>query len=356
MIEKEKGIVYIRAAAQISIQEPLSDEWFGNPLRYDRVYVRAQEPDYKLFLAPGKLRRMGKVLRRAVVSAQAALRQAGIAMPGAIVSATGLGCIENTEIFLKALLSDGREFLHPACFMQSTHNTIGSLIAIELNCHGYNTTYAHKGASFESALLDAYLQCRSGSIPSALVGGYDEMTPDYHLMLSRIGYWRADGEGVLLRRGEEAFAGETSVSFVLTSEKNDRALCRLAAVEMLYRPSMDGLQDALERMLQQNGYTLDDVDAVLTGVSGNRENDGVYREIIRSLFPGKPTAIYKHVFGESYTASGLGIYAAAVCLHRGSIPQHLLLHPSGGAKNVRRILCYHQYENKNHSFVLLTSC
>ncbi|MDR2848809.1 MAG: hypothetical protein LBV39_06850, partial [Bacteroidales bacterium] len=65
--------VYIQSAEQISVQQPLSDAWFACPQEHDRVYVRAQEPDYKQLLHPNKLRRMGKILRRAVVSAQRAV-------------------------------------------------------------------------------------------------------------------------------------------------------------------------------------------------------------------------------------------------------------------------------------------
>lgn len=346
---------YIQAAEQVSIQEPLSDSWFTDPHEYDKVYVRAIEPDFKKYIPPAKARRMGRILKRAVICAQTAVDKAGTGMPDAIISATGLGCIENTEIFLKAMATQGEEFLQPTHFMQSTHNTISSVIAIEMKCHGYNNTYSQKGISFDSALLDAYLQFRRGKINTALVGGYDEMTPSYHLLLSRIGYWRADGDQIVLKRGEEAFSGETSVSFLLSGEKNDRSLCRLAGMEMLYRPGKDQLADALERLLQQAGCSLDDMDAVMTGISGNRENDAVYYEVAQALFPGKTLAVYKNIFGESYTASGLGMYAASVCLQKKEIPAHLLPGKRENMKNVERILLYNQYENKNHSFILLTN-
>ncbi|MDR1667648.1 MAG: hypothetical protein LBS03_08180 [Bacteroidales bacterium] len=350
--------IYIQSAGQISIQSPLSETWFDRPSEYDKVYVRAQEPDYKQYIDSGKLRRMGKILRRAVVCAQTAVQRSGIAMPDAIISGTGLGCIENTEIFLNAMINEGEELLQPTYFMQSTHNTISSRIAIELQCHGYNTTYAHKGISFDSALFDAFLQFCAGKIHSALVGGYDEMTPRYQLMLGRLAYWRKDGEEVTLRRGKEAFAGETSVSFMLTDRnlpESDR-LCRLAGVELLYRPSDAQLQTALDELLQKEGCSLSEVDAVMTGMNGNPSVDDAYRKMYNRLFSPCVPASYKHIFGESYTASGLGMYAAAVCLQRGEIPAFLLLQHPGGLKNVRRILLYHQYENKNHSLILLTSC
>ena len=68
--------------------------------------------------------------------------------------------------------------MKPTHFMQSTHNTISSLLAIRFKCHGYNATYSHRGASLESALMDAYMQIALGDIDNALVGWFDEKTQD----------------------------------------------------------------------------------------------------------------------------------------------------------------------------------
>ena len=348
--------IYIQSAEQISIQQPLSDAWFDTPLLYDTVHVRAIEPNYRDCLDPNKSRRMGKILKRAIVTARAAAKNSGIAMPDAIISGTGLGCIENTEIFLDAMVRNGEELLQPTYFMQSTHNTISSLVAIDFKCYGYNSTYVHKGVSFENALLDACLQFYEGRIKTALVGGYDEMTPNYHLMLSRIGYWRANGDGVQLQRGEEAFAGETSVSFMLSVEKTEKTICKLGGITLLYKPDEKSLQLAINGLLSQNGLNINDVDAIFTGISGNRNNDGVYYRNAPVLFAGKPLAGYRHVFGESYTASGLGMYVAATCLRKQRIPKHLLLTESNEITNVGTLLLYNHSEEKNHSFILLSKC
>ena len=348
--------VYIQSAEQISVQQPMSDSWFDEPIIHDSVYVRAIEPDYREYIEPNKARRMGKILKRAIVTARVAAKKSGIAIPDAIISGTGLGCIENTEIFLDAMVRNGEELLQPTYFMQSTHNTIGSLLSIDMKCHGYNSTYTHKGVSFENALLDAYLQLAAGRIKTALVGGYDEMTPKYQLILSRIGYWRAHEENVTLKKGEEDFAGETSVSFLLSSEKNEKTICQIGGINLLYQPSENDLQFALNELLEQNACSINDVDAVIVGISGNHTNDEVYYRNAPVLFAGKPLAGYKHIFGESYTASSLGMYVAATCLRKQYIPQHLLLTGYRGINSVKTLLLYNHCENKNHSFSLLTSC
>jgi hypothetical protein len=66
---------------------------------------------------------------------------------------------------------------------------------------------------------------------------------------------------------------------------------------------------------------------------------------------------YKNIFGEGYTAPALGVYAAAVCLQRGEIPEHLLFSVVG-VKNfspLRKILFYNHFEGKNHTFILLSN-
>lgn len=52
--------------------------------------------------------------------------------------------------------------LKPTYFMQSTHNTIGSNIAIKTHCHGYNITYTQGEDSLDWAIRDAKMLLASG--------------------------------------------------------------------------------------------------------------------------------------------------------------------------------------------------
>ena len=113
----------------------------------------------------------------AAAAHQAANAQPGAIVPDAVITATGLGCMENSEKFLAAMLDSGETMMSPTDFMQSTHNTPGSLISIHLGDHGYNSTYSQGECSLASALMDAFLQLKSGRIRTALVGAHDEITP-----------------------------------------------------------------------------------------------------------------------------------------------------------------------------------
>jgi 3-oxoacyl-(acyl-carrier-protein) synthase len=114
------------------------------------------------------------------------------------------------------------------------------------------------------------------------------------------------------------------------------------------------LQVSLNDLLQQNHCTLSDLDAVIVGVSGNKYNDRVYHRTASALFPHIPLVRYKHIFGECYTASGLGMYAAATCIQKQRIPAHLFVDKQRGEmRGVKNMLLYNQVEGKQHSWVLL---
>ena len=99
-------------------------------------------PALKEFVSPMESRRMGKLMKAAHLSAFRALQQAGIDCPDAIITATSRGMLEISQQFLDDIVSNDEELLKPTLFMQSTHNTVSSSIAIRRHCHGYNITYS----------------------------------------------------------------------------------------------------------------------------------------------------------------------------------------------------------------------
>lgn len=147
----------------------------------NKVYVTAIVKDvpaeeYGHYLPPMKARRMGKLQKRALVTALKAMEISGVGEPDAILNGTAMGCMENTVQLLNGLQAEGEEVNMPTCFMQSTHNTVASMIAIYTKNHSYNTTYSHRTISFELALQDALMRLLTGRIRTALVCANDELT------------------------------------------------------------------------------------------------------------------------------------------------------------------------------------
>jgi len=376
---QQPDIIYILSAKQISIQQPLSEEWMEQPIEYDVPYTCSIDPSFKEYVPPIEARRMGKIMKRALATSKEALKEAGLDTVDAIITGTGYGCVENTEFFLDALSNDGEQMLKPTYFMQSTHNTISSLVAIQTKNHGYNVTYAHNGISFDSAMQDAWLQFQLGKINTALVGGHDEMTETFYHILKKGGVMGHDDE----------ICGESAVSVVLSkvvepvamtlhnesalrqaqgpqlltaasrhceerSNPETKPLCKLTGFQLLHQPTMTTLQENIASMLQNAGKTLADVDYILTGISGNHSNDEAYLKEAKLLFGDKPLLKYKHLFGESFTASGLGFYVAAQCLKAGKIPASLFVNPDRvSAKRPESIILFNHSDGNNCSLTLL---
>lgn len=359
-----KQNIYVKAAAQISIQKPLSEEWMLSPILYNEPYVRAQDPNFKEFVTPLESRRLGKILKRAIATSLTVVKGSGITVPDAIITGTGMGCIENTEHFLNALCNDGEQFLKPTHFMQSTHNTISSLIGIYLKCNGYNATYSHRGISFDSALLDAVMQMESGSIGSALVGAHDEMSPTYFEFMKKSGY--VDGM--------HEICSEAAVSVMLSTDATN-AVARICGAELMYRPTEQMLRYNFGRLLDRAGISEQGLDGIVLGVSGNPDKDGCYSAALKHLFgngvdssgKGIPLLCYKNIFGEGFSSSALGFYAAVCCIRNGHIPKVMYAGRyfggdmvSGGVKDntvndggIGRLLLINMAEGRDCALIIL---
>ena len=143
--------------------------------------------ELKEFVSPMESRRMGKLMKAAHLTSLRALKKADIECPDAIITATSRGMLEISLQFLDDITAFGEELLKPTLFMQSTHNTLSSAIAIRTKCHGYNTTYSHGDESFDWAMRDAIRLIQTGKVKSVLVGSFDESTPSFSMIAERSG-------------------------------------------------------------------------------------------------------------------------------------------------------------------------
>ncbi len=151
-------------------------------------------------------RRMSKVLKMGVLTALDSLLDFEEFAPvDAIVTATWLGCIGDSEKFLANLIRDDEKLLNPTPFIQSTFNTIGGQVAMIRNMKCYNNTFTHAAKSMESALLDAKLLLQNGDAKAVLLGLFDESSDTVKNIYKR------------LNIKEDAWEG--AVFFVLTKEK-----------------------------------------------------------------------------------------------------------------------------------------
>ena len=310
------GKVYIQAAEQISIQTPLSEEWMEQPIVYHEPFVKAVNPAFREYIAPNEARRMGNIMKRAIVTSLKVLKETGINHPDAIITGTSIGSLNYTEKFLDDLVENGEESLSPTYFTQTTHNTVSSTISIFTATHSYNTTYSHGGISFELALKDAWMQLNLGQISNALVGGHDEMVESYYELLRKTGYVGVEGM---------VPCGECAMSMMLNKQVSPDNLCELAGVSIFRMKSVQNIRKQLEALVEKANIKVETIQMVMTGVNGNPENDRLYQPVLDELFPQAEHLQYKQLFGENYTVSALGLYAAAHLMKKQGTPVMLFV-------------------------------
>lgn len=173
----------------------------------DASYVSADEPDYKEVITDANLRRrMGRLLKMAVWCGLKSLDGVPSERVSGIITSTGAGFMKDTISFGSSIFDREETLLNPSPFMQSTFNTASGYIALIRKIHAYNTTYVQQADGFAASLVDAAMlldDAYEGNV--ALVGAFDEVTPEVDVIRQRLGLYRV-GDGFLpLGEGAAAF-------------------------------------------------------------------------------------------------------------------------------------------------------
>lgn len=145
------------------------------------------DTDVSAYVSGAEARRMTPQMRRIVAATRKAMNESGVTCPDAIVCATQWGCMMQSMRFLQQMIESDERQLQPTPFIQSTHNTVASLIAILTGNHGYNATYAQGALSLDCAVADIKAQMQLGFIHSALVLEFDEQVDVWDQVLAHVG-------------------------------------------------------------------------------------------------------------------------------------------------------------------------
>lgn len=170
-------------------------------------YISAEEPDYKEVITDANSRRrMGRLLKMAVWCGLKSLEGVPSEMVAGIITSTGAGFMKDTISFGSSIFDREETLLNPSPFMQSTFNTASGYIALIRKIHAYNTTYVQQADGFAASLVDAaMLLDDAGEGNVALVGAFDEVTPEVDVIRQRLGLYSV-GDGFLpLGEGAAAF-------------------------------------------------------------------------------------------------------------------------------------------------------
>jgi 3-oxoacyl-(acyl-carrier-protein) synthase len=350
--------LYITGIGNISPQKTWDNAHFLEDVSgVETNYLRSQDPNYKEYITGDMVRRMSRIIKMGVAAGKICLADAGCTMPDAIITGTGLGCIEDTEKFLTNMILNNEEFLTPTSFIQSTHNTVSAQIALLLKCHNYNFTYVHRGFSFESALLDSFIRINSGESESVLLGGMDEMTPNTFAILQRLGHYKrkpVKNLDLLNDHSSGAIAGEGAAFFLFTATPGTKNYAKIDALDTFYKPGKDTIPAHITAFLERSGKSIDEIDLIILGINGDPANDKVYSGLRNHLFKKKQQAWFKHLCGEYMTSSSFGLWLAAMIVKNGRVPDVVRLEGKTPGKP-RNIIIYNHYRNLDHSLMLVSS-
>jgi 3-oxoacyl-[acyl-carrier-protein] synthase II len=346
--------MYIKGKGMISAQETFTDIGFPDKVidYTDVSSLRCIEPAYRNYIDPMAGRRMSRLVKMGVCAALKCMNESGVTMPDAIITGTGLGCIEDTEKFLGSMILNEERQLNPTPFIQSTHNTIASAIAIAIKCHGYNSTYVHRGFSFENALMDSRMFLEENPGANVLVGGLDEATTNSLNILRRFGLLKlhpVNNLTLLEYNTEGTLAGE-GVSFFMLSSDPQGCTSRICAFETHFNPA--NIEKKLADFLGFGTAEQAHPDLIIAGFNGDRMTDKITHRLLGNIPGGAELAFYKHLCGEYDTSVSFALWLADYIISHNRVPENIKFE-SYNLESVNKILIYNNYRNTHHSMMMV---
>ncbi|WP_282629750.1 beta-ketoacyl synthase chain length factor [Empedobacter sedimenti] len=297
--------------------------------------TKAKSPILKDIISPAMSRRMASGVKMGIYSSLNALIEAGIQQPEAIITGTAMGCMVDSEKFLTSIIENKEEFLTPTAFIQSTHNTVGSQIALHLGCNAYNFTYSNGSNSFENALLDGFLQVENQEVNNALIGGIDEIGERFYYLKQLIGEIELENNKGI-KYSEGAHFG------VLSNEKRENSFARILDVSI--QNVYEDLYSEILKFIQLNHINLTYVDAIISGVKYLNNNELTQIELYE----------YKDFIGEFGTSSAFGFVLGCELLKKQTLPNQFKMNDVS-TKSYKNVLLVNGYKGKDLSLVLLQS-
>ena len=349
---------YINGIGILSPQKTFdNNEFLAEILAYHHNVLSCIVPDFKNYINPIQLRRLSRMLRIGLTAALICTKDSGNAKPDSIITGTGYGFLSDTAKFVSEMLSQEEKHLTPTFFMQGTYNALSGLVALTLKCNGYNNTYVNKGFSFETSLHDAMMHLNEKSASHILVGAYDEAGEVQYKVNSRVYHYKSEhinSVELFQHRTRGSVQGEGAAFFAISNERGINSWAVLKGIKMVYKPeSIQSLLAELNNFLSKNNLSVNKIDLLLSGLSGDVENDKLLSNLTISTFGNTPEVRFKHLCGEYCTASAFGLWLAASILKKHQVPPAVLFNRHRIKSPIKTALLVNQYMGRNYSFILL---
>ncbi|MBW6481810.1 MAG: beta-ketoacyl synthase chain length factor [Vicingaceae bacterium] len=319
---------FINACSSISHQSSFRNKLWMNELQPLLDSSTLISPDYKEFVDAASLRRMSTILRMGLACAKDCVQQADIENPDAIIVGTGLGCLTDTEKFLKNTITISG-LIPPTSFIQSTHNTIAGQISLALKNHNYNMTHTQNSLSFEHALIDAML-CLNEGKNAVLVGAADEKIPLMDELAEAFG------------KSEIAQKMTSGASFFMLSNTQNSTTKAALIDSCAIGLNAASNDEVITRFLKNNHLLLSDIDLVLFSTYGTQQLE----EVSKLVHPIPVLSIEKYS-GYHFTTAAFGMHLATEILNQKA---NFL---SSNTTPIKKVLVYNNFGNKNIGLTLL---
>jgi 3-oxoacyl-[acyl-carrier-protein] synthase II len=280
-----------------------------------------------------KLRRMNTLSRYAVAATKLALDNAGIALPNGagVALGTAFGPVQTSVDYMQEYVAKGAALAPPQLFAESVANAPGSHIAIELDLRGFNVTVTQRESSLLAAAMFASGQIVKETVPSAIIGGVEEVNEMVFSVLDRVGALaHADGELAEAmrpfdRRRNGMSIGEGSAIFIAEGEPSREPYGWIAGFGIA-RDTTATISDwgtgdeqvatAMRAAIEDAGISISDVDAIYASANGTKRGDLLEIRAIQRLFGDAvpPVVATKAYFGEYAAGGGLQFAAALLAM------------------------------------------
>lgn len=346
--------MFINGIGCISPQPTFNNQAFLEEIKeYNTNRIYCVDTDYSKFFDVTTLRRMSRIVKYGTAAGLIALQDAGIKTPDAISTGTGYGLLELSQRFLRDFISTNEGVVSPTSFIQSTHNTVSSNIALLTACHEHNNTFSQKWMSLESALYDAQFLLKEG-MQNVLVGTYEEIGEFNYASMRQTHDLQAEPCNNLAMFSENhdgVIVGEGAAYFLIANDKTPTTYCKLKAFKALN--ANENIEILLQDFLAENNLTSANIDVVMNGMNGDKNNDAVFNTINKNNFENTTQLVFKHLCGEHMTAVSFAIYVIAQIFKQQQIPEVLVL--NNAYRNPNVILLHNKYKSY-HSFFIFEKC
>ncbi|HEX3068910.1 MAG TPA: beta-ketoacyl synthase N-terminal-like domain-containing protein [Thermoanaerobaculia bacterium] len=299
------------------------------------AHTAALVRDFKArdYIPAMKMRRMNTLSRYAVAAARMAIDDAGSqpSIDAGVAIGTAFGPVQTSVDYMQEYVSRGPALAPPQLFAESVANAPGSHIAIEFDLRGFNITMTQRESSVLAAAMYGCGQIVKGTVPSAIIGGVEEVNEMVFSVLDRLETLCHADSGLTERmrpfdrRRNGMAIGEGSAMFV-AEEKPSREPYGWLSGFGIARDTTATISDwgtgheqvaaAMRSAMDDAELHPSDIDAIYASANGTKRGDELELRAIENAFGDAcpPVVATKGYFGEYAAGGGFQLAAALLAM------------------------------------------